>query len=241
MALIETPESLHERVYKKKLPDDSEGKCSGRLKALMMLIQKHDPAILFDIGCGMGSLGRKIKEWKSEVILHGCDISTLALKRAKLHFDKLWKANLDCEDIPVESALYDVVVCSEVLEHIYDVNHGIREVNRLLKPDGVGLLTVPNLAYWRFRLDILKGCLPLSVGEDQHIHQFNQESFEKKVQKSGMAILSISGHSVRLPWFANWKPSVFSQNLIFEVKRAAGFTGFSSGVKEVLSDADIVS
>ncbi len=112
---VENSESLHELDWKENKPNDSGLENTVRFQTLMKLIQKHDPAIVFDIGCGSGFLGGKIKKWKPEVILHGCDISTSALEKAKLNFDKIWKTNLNCEDIPAESTIYDVVICSEVL------------------------------------------------------------------------------------------------------------------------------
>jgi len=221
MHRIETSESFHDRDWKENKADDSSLKSSLRFQTLMNLIRKRDPAIVFDIGCGSGYLGKQIKKWKPEVILHGCAISASALERAKLHFEKVWKINLDGKYIPAESAVYDIVICSEVLEHIYDVNHVLREVNRLLKSNGVGLLTVPNLAYWRFRLDIFKGCLPIPAGDDRHLHQFTRDSLANKVLQANMETLSVSGCRIKLPWLADWKPSVFSDTLVFVVKKAA--------------------
>lgn len=197
MRRIETPESLHERDWKENKPEDSAFDFRGRFKTLMKFINKHEPDRVFDIGCGSGFLGKYIKKWKPEIVLHGCDISNSALERARLHFDKVWKINLNREAISAESAVYDIVICSEVLEHIYDVNHVLREVNRLLKPNGIGLLTVPNLAYWRFRLDILGGCLPIVASDVRHIHQFTRDSFAERVLRAGMATLSVAGWRVR--------------------------------------------
>jgi ubiquinone/menaquinone biosynthesis C-methylase UbiE len=134
-------------------------------------------------------------------------------------FNKVWETNLDSEDIPVMSAYYDLVVCSEVFEHIYDVNHLLREVNRLLKRTGIGLLTVPNVCYWRYRLDILLGRLPIPMNDDRHIHQFTQEHFGEKLHNASLTTQAVSGCRVRLPWLAAWKPTVFSDTLVFEVKK----------------------
>jgi 2-polyprenyl-3-methyl-5-hydroxy-6-metoxy-1,4-benzoquinol methylase len=221
MDRIETPESLHEQDWQEKKPDDSKLEDTCRFDTLIRLIRKHDPSIVFDIGCGSGVLGRKIKAWKSEVVLHGCDISETALKRARACFEKAWKTDLDCEDIPAESGRYDVVVCSEVFEHIYDVNHLLREVNRLLKPVGVGLLTVPNVCYWRYRLDILVGKLPIPMNDDRHIHQFTREHFGKKLHNASLTTQTVRGGRIRLPWLATWKPTVFSDTLVFEVKKTS--------------------
>jgi 2-polyprenyl-3-methyl-5-hydroxy-6-metoxy-1,4-benzoquinol methylase len=217
---IETPQSLHEKDWQQNKPDDSRLESTGRFDTLIDLITKHSPNSVFDIGCGSGVLGRRIKTWKSDTVLHGCDISETALQRAVVYFDKVWKADLDSQKIPVESGQYDIVVCSEVLEHVYDVNHLLREVDRLLKPFGIGLLTVPNACYWRYRLDILLGKLPIPMNDDRHVHQFTRERFEKKLLNAGLTIQGVLGCRVRLPWLAVWKPTIFSDTLVFEVKKA---------------------
>jgi len=49
----------------------------------------------------------------------------------------------DICDIPVEDSTYDIVLCSEVLEHIPDPSKALIELDRVLKPNGIILLTAP--------------------------------------------------------------------------------------------------
>lgn len=55
------------------------------------------------------------------------------------------KIDLVCDitDIPEESASFDAILCSEVLEHIPEPSHALDEFERLLKPGGVLILTAP--------------------------------------------------------------------------------------------------
>jgi SAM-dependent methyltransferase len=46
----------------------------------------------------------------------------------------------------VPSATYDTILCSEVLEHVAHPWSGLREIHRVLRPEGVLVLTVPFLA-----------------------------------------------------------------------------------------------
>ncbi|MBN1493702.1 MAG: methyltransferase domain-containing protein [Candidatus Omnitrophica bacterium] len=49
----------------------------------------------------------------------------------------------DVTSVPLESDVYDAVICAETLEHVYDANKVIREAFRLLKKGGLFLATVP--------------------------------------------------------------------------------------------------
>lgn len=84
MTRIETPESLHDTDWKKNKSNDTKLANSGRFKILIKLIKKHDPDKVFDIGCGSAVLCDMIRSWKPGTKLHGCDISNVALDRAKL-------------------------------------------------------------------------------------------------------------------------------------------------------------
>ena len=49
----------------------------------------------------------------------------------------------DITDIPEPDASFDAILCSEVLEHIPEPTHALDEFHRLLKPDGILILTAP--------------------------------------------------------------------------------------------------
>ena len=51
----------------------------------------------------------------------------------------------DLRGIPLASAAFDLVVSFQVIEHLVDPSDYLREIGRLMKPDGSALLTTPNL------------------------------------------------------------------------------------------------
>lgn len=57
------------------------------------------------------------------------------------HMENIQKADLTA--LPFENASFDVVICSHVLEHIPDDRAAMREIMRVLKPEGVAMLMVP--------------------------------------------------------------------------------------------------
>jgi SAM-dependent methyltransferase len=51
------------------------------------------------------------------------------------------------QGVPMPDACVDTVVLSDVLEHLYAPQHALREIHRILRPDGCALLNVPFM-YW---------------------------------------------------------------------------------------------
>lgn len=49
----------------------------------------------------------------------------------------------DGKNLPFESNLFDAILCSEVLEHVPDLNHSLSELNRILRVNGKILITTP--------------------------------------------------------------------------------------------------
>lgn len=54
--------------------------------------------------------------------------------------------NIDIQKLPFENASFDVVFASHVMEHIPDDKKAIREIYRILKPNGIAILPVPFVA-----------------------------------------------------------------------------------------------
>jgi SAM-dependent methyltransferase len=96
---------------------------------------------VLNIGVGDGWLEKRCLEQGWE---------TFALDPAEKAFDNLTRLGVQArmghiEEAPFSSESFDVVFCSEVIEHLGDdqLNRGLREIQRILKPGGVLLGTVP--------------------------------------------------------------------------------------------------
>ncbi len=70
------------------------------------------------------------------------------------------RAGLDIA-LPIRSASVDVVMMSEVIEHLVDTDSAIEEAYRVLKPGGSLLLSTPNLAAWYNRGLLALGIQPV--------------------------------------------------------------------------------
>jgi SAM-dependent methyltransferase len=84
---------------------------------------------LLDVGCGVKPYYPWFEPYVSEYV--GLDIE--ANEAADVHGT--------IEQIPLEDASFDVVLCSQVLEHCDDPAQGVRELRRVVKPGGRVLLS----------------------------------------------------------------------------------------------------
>ena len=77
------------------------------------------------------------------------------------------------EGLPLPDAHFDVVWCSEVIEHLRDPAATIAELRRVTKPGGLMVLTTPNSWFWLSYLACLVGLTPKRCQNADHKHFFS--------------------------------------------------------------------
>src|SRR5574341_181361 len=92
---------------------------------------------VLDIGCGAGFFIESLKHYCKDIEAYGCDISHIAISEAK-------KRNLDIEfdvtkdgKLPYDDNFFDYIICMEVLEHVPDMTGVLKEMRRVIKPNGI--------------------------------------------------------------------------------------------------------
>jgi len=107
---------------------------------------------ILDVGCGNGNLLEMINRASPRVQLVGLDFSPGLLKNARIRLkNKARLVNGDALALPFSNNEFDVVILSEVLEHLSNPSKGLAEAKRVLKKNGRFLLTFPNASsYWPF-------------------------------------------------------------------------------------------
>lgn len=117
-------------------------------KILEWLDPKEGEKIL-DIACGGGELSLKIAEKGSKVC--GIDMSEDAIKSARRLAEReriLCEFKVgSAEDLPYPDEYFDKVVCSSSLEHFKDDIKPLKEMHRVLKPNGSVVLTTDSFTY----------------------------------------------------------------------------------------------
>lgn len=127
-----------------------------RIKNALKLITPKKDAEYLDIGCSNGRVARIIARKINTKNIHGIDVANIddAIKNdVKAVFFDL---NED-ENLPYKDKSFDIVTCFDTLEHIYNTDHCVREIRRILKDDGYAIIIVP-------RTDSLINIILLTLG-----------------------------------------------------------------------------
>jgi 2-polyprenyl-3-methyl-5-hydroxy-6-metoxy-1,4-benzoquinol methylase len=122
---------------------------------LEALVPATAEAVL-DVGCGSGLLGERLKRRGVRRVV-GLELNPVAAERAKAILDEVLVCDVEAVDVPFADASFDCLVYGDILEHLIDPWAVLRRHRRLLKPDGLAIISVPNIAYWRVLADLARG------------------------------------------------------------------------------------
>ena len=138
-----------------------------------------------DLGCGDGYLSYLIA--KKGIPVTSIDLSANRLEKFKTQADQLKIRQIEGDitnvDLPSES--YDLVVSSEVIEHIRDYQMVLKEAYRLLKKEGCFIVTVPNNQ--TLRPFTCPHCLN-KIYPDDHVNSYTAESLSADLEKVGFQV-----------------------------------------------------
>ncbi|HSV94362.1 MAG TPA: class I SAM-dependent methyltransferase [Spirochaetia bacterium] len=110
---------------------------------------------VLDIGCGDGIYEKLLsQECFEDSNFIGVDFSKKQLSKAKQYFNKTYCVDLDSQKLPIKNNSIDIVICSEVLEHVFFPEKIISEASRVLKPGGTLIFSTPNVASLQTRLSL---------------------------------------------------------------------------------------
>jgi len=122
-----------------------------RINWVRKTVDRHCPKQalnILDFGCGTGQITLSLAEEGHE--LHGLDADTESISAAKATSKEkgLTNARFYCNSLDSwfdkHREFYDVVICSEVLEHIIGPEEVLNKLNALLKRNGLLIVTIPN-------------------------------------------------------------------------------------------------
>lgn len=146
---------------------------SGTIQHIQNYIFQSSRSLkILDVGVGLGRLLDRVRKanYGRELDLYGIDISIPYLKIAKKKGINVSLAKI--EDMPYVENYFDMIICTDVLEHVEDLNLCIKKILYCLSPGGLLVLRVPN------REDLSKYLAPNYPFYYSHLRAFDEWSLE---------------------------------------------------------------
>ena len=167
----------------------------------------NESGTMLDVGCGEGRHIFGIMQNYPEMKCIGLDMDDDSLVKAEEgyeFFESISNAGAEflkgsAYSLPFQNNSLDLIVCSEVLEHLHQYNDAVKEIHRVLKPGGKFYASVP--ASWPEKI-----CWALSKDYQNqpggHLRIFNQSKLVSEISEVGFTFLSSDRfHSIHAPYW----------------------------------------
>nr|MDO8080261.1 methyltransferase domain-containing protein [Candidatus Freyarchaeota archaeon] len=178
------------------------------IKPMLKILQEEGKELkVLDVGCGDGTVSEEIIKLGNEV--WGIDKNPEALKEAGKRGVKVFEGDLE-KSLPFENNFFDVIWCLRTIEHVYYTEHLLSECHRILKPNGILIITAQNIASFTNRIRVLFGFYPLWVAPSEnypwerhshprfvdHMRCFTKSMFKEVLKRAGFGIEKITADFV---------------------------------------------
>jgi ubiquinone/menaquinone biosynthesis C-methylase UbiE len=152
-----------------------------RFYTIVEIIRKIKPKVVLDAGCGSGDYIVRISPYVEKI--YGTDFTEVACKISKEKTKQLRKVKIEKMDLTkklfFKNSYFDFILCTEVLEHLKDNTYILSELKRVLKSDGLILLTMPNFTF--LSVEYLRE--KIFNKDPTHYHRYSLNEWSKLVSK----------------------------------------------------------
>jgi 2-polyprenyl-3-methyl-5-hydroxy-6-metoxy-1,4-benzoquinol methylase len=154
-------------------------------------LPENKSAVLLEIGCGTGSTGALAKKLGKCGKALGVELMPGPAAKAATVLDEVLTRDVEEVEFPWPAGSIDILVLSEVLEHLRDPSQVLRRVRHLLKPGARVFASSPNIAHHRVIRMLLRGRWDLTeMGpmDRTHLRWFTPRSFQAMFEESGYVV-----------------------------------------------------
>ena len=186
------------------------------------LIKKNSKVL--DVGCGNGFLGRYLKE-KCGCKVFGVEKSEVWAKEAQKYYDNVIIGDLNDEKIWDKiQEKFDTIILADILEHLINPETVLEQIKKIIKKDTDIIISLPNFALWRIRLNLLMGKFNYTkrgILDKTHLRFFTLKTAKEMIIKSGYQIHKIFFAQPQIPFEGKLRLSQipFVKDLLIRTKR----------------------
>ncbi len=140
---------------------------------------------ILDVGCGYGTLLDILRRGR-KVNVKGVELGELDLKAAREYYGlDVYDGSLESFAAePIDAGKFDTVIMSHVFEHLPDPVVSLEQVKKILKPDGVLYIGVPNIMNMKNRPEVFFHIA--------HAFNYSPHSLKLMLQKAGFGVIKFN-------------------------------------------------
>ena len=167
---------------------------SGQRRDFVDRLEKNSSRAILEIGCGDGSTGLYAKNQGKCSLYVGVELFPLAAESAAKVVDRVYTANIESFDPPEPAQSFDVLIASEVLEHLVDPWAVLKRLRPLLRPGALVFASSPNVGHYSVIRMLLNGRWDLENSgrmDRTHLRWFTPSSYARMFEDCGFKIVSL--------------------------------------------------
>ncbi|MBI4559741.1 MAG: methyltransferase domain-containing protein, partial [Candidatus Hydrogenedentes bacterium] len=167
-------------------------------------LMQHIPTTarrVLDCGCGAGEFGRALKQ-RGVVEVVGIEVVERAWKMAKRVLDDALLGNIEHLELPFGDGYFDCICFGDVLEHLVDPAAVLRKVSRVLAPDGLIVMSIPNVRFCQVIAMLANGRWKYEdagILDRTHLRFFTAPEMRELVQEAGLELVKLQPLSMLAP------------------------------------------
>lgn len=187
-------ETFYEDYWKDERVTDSPHQ-RWKIAALENVLNRVEYTSILDVGAGDGVLLARVARPSARRV--GADLADDALQKMRARGLEGVKVDLEAARLPFEAGAFDVTMCLDVLEHVFDPEGLLAEITRVTARGGHVILAVPNAfnvanraAYALGRhVDVMDVAHRTAATFSEHIRFFSEPVLEKIVAGTGLRVV----------------------------------------------------
>jgi len=188
---------------------------------------------ILDVGCGLGYGSKMLYDDYKSVIAF--DISKDAILYAKKKYKGPIYLRADAQTLPFKDEIFDSVVALEIIEHVNSDIQMLKEIFRVLKKNGILILSTPNVAHLQNRIKsllLMKNLIKKYAHKPKnpyHKREYTPKQIAKLLKSAGFIIEKKWGQILTLPLVNRFPPPLcvntgrilpdFSLHIIYKARK----------------------
>lgn len=165
-----------------------------RSEVAVLLPQLRKGMRVLEIGCGEGgfvdNIQLEVEYWGVEPVIEAAKVA-----KERLHKVIVGEFEAVLDELP--GAYFDLVICNDVIEHVYDTAYFLKAVKEKMCPEGNIVGSVPNVRYLNNLINLLvkKDWKYVEYGilDRTHLRFFTEKSLLRDFNENGLSVMDFRG------------------------------------------------